>query len=385
MQARIATGLCEAGIGVEAFASAAADAHAQLEGKAPSLAIVFAGGANAGDLAEGVEAVNARLAPEVLIGCGAQGVVGRGRELEAGGVSVWAASFPDATVESFELHAVPTGSSTVSVPDIPDLGGADCVILLADPYGFPIEPVLDQLAEQYPNLPVLGGLASVAGETGLGTLVHGTELVYRGAVGVALSGVGVRACVSQGARPVGAEMVITAAERNVIYELASRPALQRLKQAISDLDEAEQALAAQGLLLGIVVDENQPEYTRGDFLIRGLMAVDEHSGSITVGEQVRVGQTVRLQVRDSASADEDLRQALSRQIDGSQSPPAGALVFTCNGRGAAMFGSPDHDASAIDEAFGGAPAGGFFCAGEIGPVGNRNFVHGFTATIAVFD
>ena len=212
----------------------------------------------------------------------------------------------------------------------------------------------------------------------------GGEVVSEGAVGVALSGVDVRPCVSQGARPIGPEMTVTAAEGNVIEELASKPALARLQEAIAELDLAERAMAARGLLLGLVVDENQPDYERGDFLVRGLLDADGETGALRIGERVRVGQTVRMQVRDEDSADEDLRAALSRQVGELPGAPAGALLFTCNGRGTNMFGAPDHDAHAIDDAFGGAPVAGFFCAGEIGPVGDRNFLHGFTATMAVF-
>jgi small ligand-binding sensory domain FIST len=256
--------------------------------------------------------------------------------------------------------------------------------MLVDPYSFPAEPLLDQIAEDQPGLPVLGGLASAGGGPGSTLLMHDDEIVSEGAVGVTLAGVDVRPCVSQGARPIGPEMAITAADANVIHELASQPALERLKSAITELDPGERALAASGLLIGIVIDENRPEYLRGDFLVRGLLGVDEESGSIAVGERVRVGQTVRMQVRDSSSADEDLREALARVSGDLAGPPAGALIFTCNGRGSQMFDVPDHDASALDQAFGGAPAAGFFCAGEIGPVGARSFVHGFTATMAVF-
>jgi small ligand-binding sensory domain FIST len=218
----------------------------------------------------------------------------------------------------------------------------------------------------------------------MGVLMCDEELCESGAVGVTLTGVDVRPCVSQGARPIGAEMTITAAEGNVIHELASRPALERLKTAIVDLDELERALAVQGLLIGIVIDENRPEYLRGDFLVRGLLGADEETGALTVGEHVRVGQTVRMHVRDGASADEDLREVLADLMGDLSGPPAGALLFTCNGRGSNMFAAPNHDAAALQQAFGEVPAAGFFCAGEIGPVGQRSFVHGFTATLAVF-
>jgi small ligand-binding sensory domain FIST len=229
---------------------------------------------------------------------------------------------------------------------------------------------------------VLGGIAS--GGPGPAALLEGGEPVAGGAVGAVLRGVEVRPCVSQGARPVGPEMVITRAEGNVIQELASVPAFERLRQAIGALEASEQALAVGGLLLGIVVDPNEPDYERGDFLIRGLIGVEEETGAVTVGAGVRVGQTVRLQVRDPESAHEDLVYALDRQVAALGRPPAGALLFTCNGRGSQMFGTPGHDAETVADVFLGAPTGGFFCAGEIGPVAHRNYVHGFTATLAVF-
>jgi small ligand-binding sensory domain FIST len=380
----IATGLASSDSGAESFREAAEAAAAGLEGRRADLAAVFVGAPNLSDLDDGVAAVRECLEPRALIGCGAQGVVGAGREVEEGGVAVWAASLPDARLESFRLDVTSAGESAVAVSGIPDLDEADAVIMLVDPYTFPIEPLLGQLAEDHPGLPVVGGLASAGGGPGLAALLADGEVVRQGAVGVALAGVEVRPCVSQGARPLGPEMVITAAEGNVVHELASRPALERLKEALLELGPHDRALAAQGLLLGIVVDENKPEYERGDFLVRGLLGIDEESASISVGERVRVGQTIRMQVRDGASADEDLRETLDRELRELGSPPAGALLFTCNGRGAHMFGESDHDASVLAHTFDDAPAAGFFCAGEIGPVGDRNFVHGFTATLALF-
>ena len=381
---RIATGLASEDSGVDSFAEAAARAALGMGGAPVDLAVVFAGAPNLAHAEEGLAAVRDRLGDTALVGCGAQGVVGGGRELERGGVVVWAASLPGAEVETFHLEAVPAGAS-IAVSGMPSLHeSTDAVILLVDPYTFPVEPLLARIGADHPGLPVLGGLSSAGGGPGAGVLLRGEQVAGRGAVGVALSGVDVRSCVSQGARPLGPEMVITAADGNVVHELASKPALERLKEAIGALDPYERLLAARGLLLGIVIDENQPEYERGDFLIRGLIGVDEESGAITVGERVRVGQTVRMHVRDAASADEDFKDTLDRLLRQLASPPAGALLFTCNGRGSHMFGQPDHDASALATAFGGAPAAGFFCAGEIGPVGERNFVHGFTATVAVF-
>jgi small ligand-binding sensory domain FIST len=383
MSARIGTGLATNDAGVDSFAEAAGRAALALGGAPADLVFTFAGAANLEYAEEGLAEVQQLLAPRALVGCGAQGVVGSGRELEQGGVAVWAASMPDAELESFHLETLSTGDS-VAVAGMPDLDSAEAAFMLVDPYSFPTEPLLDQIAEDHPGLPVLGGLASAGGGAGAMLLMRDGEILSEGAVGVTLAGVDVRPCVSQGARPIGPEMAITAAEDNVIHELASQPALERLKTAITELDTGERALAASGLLIGIVIDENRPEYERGDFLVRGLLGVDEESGSIAVGERVRVGQTVRMQVRDGTSADEDLREALERMSGELGSAPAGALIFTCNGRGSQMFQVPDHDASALDRALGGAPAAGFFCAGEIGPVGARSFVHGFTATMAVF-
>jgi small ligand-binding sensory domain FIST len=381
---RIATGLATSDAGADSFAEAASRAQLGLGGATADLVAVFAGAPNLEGIEDGLAAVEARLGPRAITGCGAQGVLGAGRELEQGGVVVWAASLGGGAAESFHLEPLATGDDGgFVIAGLPDLDGADAVIMLADPYSFPVEPLLAQLAVDFPGLPVIGGLASAGRQDGP-VLLHDDAVATTGAVGAVLRGVDVRACVSQGARPIGPEMVITAADGNVVHELASRPALMRLREAIGELDTEERMLAANGLLLGIVIDENQPEYERGDFLVRGLVDVDEETGSVTVGDLVRVGQTVRLQVRDGRSADEDLHAALTKQMRELRGPPAGALVFTCNGRGVGMFGDSDHDATAVEDAFGRVPAGGFFCAGEIGPVGSRNFLHGFTATMAVF-
>src|SRR5436305_8000828 len=285
---QIATGLVPSDAGVDAFAEAASRAQLGLGGAPADLVAVFAASANLDSIEDGMAAVEARLGSRGLMGCGAQGVLGDGREVEEGGVVVWAASLDGGEVQSFHLETVGMGDGGLVIAGLPELDDADAVFMIADPYTFPVEPLLAQVADDYPGLPVIGGLASAAGPEGT-VLLHDDAVVNSGAVGAVLRGVEVHTCVSQGARPIGPEMVITAAEGNVAHELASRPALVRLREAIGELDTDERMLAANGLLLGIVIDENRPEYERGDFLGRGLVDVDESTGAGTGGDLGRVG------------------------------------------------------------------------------------------------
>jgi small ligand-binding sensory domain FIST len=383
MAVSIGVGLSDEADPVAAFDRAAADAARELGGPC-DLAVVFAGAPHLGHAKTILSQVHEQLEPKALIGCGAGGVVAAGRELEAGpGAAVWALQAPAARIETHHFQAEPRQHAIEleGVPEADSLG--DAMLVLADPYTFSAEALLAHLNDLRPGMPVLGGLASAAA-AGSAALFCDGEVLHGGAVGCSLSGLTVLPCVSQGATPVGPEMTITAARGNLIDELASQPAIARVREAIGGLDPREQALAAEGLMLGIVIDENQPQYERGDFLVRPILGADPDSGALAVGEHVRIGQTVRIHVRDGATADEDLRQSLGAgaQALGADGT-AGALLFTCNGRGSHMFDVPDHDASALEDTLG-APAAGFFCAGEIGPVGGRNFLHGFTATIALF-
>jgi small ligand-binding sensory domain FIST len=382
---KVGTGLSD-DLDSPAGAGAAARAAArQLDGAAADLALVFASGAHLADPEAMLAAVHAELAPAVLVGCGAGGVLSGARELEGGtGVAVWAAALESGEARAF--HATVRREEDVGVLDgMPELGPNAAVILLSDPYSFPTDAVLDGIAEAAPGVPVLGGLSSARSPMGDAALFADGRVVEEGAVGLCLNGVELLPCVSQGAAPLGREMTVTAAEDNVIYELAGRPAVQAIEQAVGELALDEQALVAAGLLIGIVIDGGKPEYEQGDFLVRGVTGADPASGAITVGATVTPGEVVRLHARDARSAGEDLRRELrlrAAAIGGER--PAGALVFSCNGRGHEMFGAPDHDASLVQQELGGAPAAGFFAAGEIGPVGGRSFLHGFTATLAVF-
>jgi small ligand-binding sensory domain FIST len=384
MPVSISVGVSDAEDTSQAFMAAAEDAAAGLDGGC-DLCVVFVGAAHLRDPHGILEIVHSRLAPATLIGCGAGGVIGGDQELEdEEGAVVWAMSAPGAEAKTLELTSVVMGDEMAlgGLPEDP-AGLGDALIVLADPRSYSADALLRHLNDVRPAMPVLGGLASAATE-GSACLFLDNDVIDEGAVAVSLSGVEVLPCVSQGAAPVGPEMTVTGADGNVVTELASKPALDRLREVIEDLDQHEQALAAEGLLLGIVIDENQPEYERGDFLVRPIVGVDPATGAVAVGSQMRVGQTVRIHVRDASSASDDLRDALStRAIALGDAGAAGTLVFSCNGRGSNMFDEPSHDAGLVADVLG-APAGGFFAAGEIGPVGGRNFLHGFTATMAVF-
>jgi small ligand-binding sensory domain FIST len=307
------------------------------------------------------------------------------REVESGtAVSVWAAHLDGGEARPFHATTVEQDAS-IAVSGIPDLRGAAGAILLPDAWSFPTDLVLGELATRAPGVPILGGVAS--GETPAGgtVLFHDFDVVREGAVGLRLDGVELLPCVSQGATPIGPELTITAAEGRFIVELAGQPALRKLREVILELEPDERELLSRGLLVGLVIDGGKPEYVQGDFLVRGLTGADPDAGSIAVGAGVRPGQVVRLHARDADSADRDLREGLElRRAALGGAAPAGALVFTCNGRGRGMFGRPDHDAEMIGDELDDTPAAGFFAAGEIGPVGGESFVHSFTATVALF-
>jgi small ligand-binding sensory domain FIST len=360
-------------------------AHAALQRARADVVCVFASGTHLAAPEATLEGIHEALAPPVLVGCGAGGVVGDRREVERGtAVAVWAAALGDGRAEAFHLD-VTQGPDAIAVGGMPELEDATAVVLLPDPYSFPTDIVLGEMARRAPGMPVLGGIASARTLDGEAALFLGDRLCGDGAVGLAFAGVEVMPCVSQGAAPVGPELTVTAAEGHVIRELAGRPALDTLRETIEGLDPRQQALVASGLLLGIVVGGGKPEYEQGDFLVRGVIGADPEAGTLTVGARVHEGTVVRLHARDAVSADLDLRAALCLRREAlGGGMPAGALVFTCNGRGEAMFGTPDHDAITLDEELAGAPAAGFFAAGEIGPVGGDPFLHGFTATVAVF-
>ena len=385
MPVRIGTGVSTQPDARVGAIEAAATAREGLGGERADLAVVFCCGGHLAAPEATLEGVHEALLPRALIGCGAGGVLGQGREVEDGtAVAVWTAAFDEGAAEAFHATAEQVEGG-VAIEGLPDFEGASAAVLLPDPYSFPTDRVLAELHERAAGMPVLGGVSSSRTLDGSSALFHGDEVVGGGAVGVRLEGIDVMPCVSQGAAPLGPELTITEADGHMIRELAGAPALAKVREVVEELPLDQRELVSEGLLVGIVIDNGKPDYGHGDFLVRGLLGADPEAGALAVGASVEAGQVIRLHARDAESADLDLRQALTlRRKALGGAAPAGALCFTCNGRGVHMFGAPDHDAAALERELGGAPAAGFFAAGEIGPVGGESFLHGFTATVAIF-
>lgn len=380
-----------------------------------------------------IREITRTLAPRALIGVSAEAVISGGLELEAvPGVSVMAMSLPGVRVKPFSLddlplslHAdEPTARLDDEESDLASIGqgagigpGHRATILLADPFTAPVEALLPRLARARAlaapagagardadnrNGPILGGMASAAPRRGGNALLLNDRVLRDGLVGLSLSGaIRADAVVSQGCKPLGPNLIVTSAKGPLIRTLSGRPALAVVHDIINELGEADKQLLARGLMLGRVVDEYKERFGRSDYLIQAVTGVSKDDGAIVLAGRPRVGQTVRFHARDARTADEDLAMLLDAQAIHGR--PLGVLLFTCNGRGTRLFEHPHHDAMSIQRAFadpeaaesrakGGfeagvvplVPLGGFFAAGEIGPVGDGVFLHGHTACAAVF-
>jgi small ligand-binding sensory domain FIST len=381
---QVGAGLSTRRSGLAATQDALSAALRPLDGAIPDLAFLFVAPQFEDELESIVQSANASLGGGTLLGCVAGGVIGDHEVEDAPAVAAWAATLPGVRVRPFTLTYAEEGEHGVfdGLEEVPTRAPDSALVMLADPYTFPAHLLLDHLNEHAPGLPVVGGMASggiVAGRT---RLISDDEILTEGAVGAILEGAhGATAVVSQGCRPVGETFAITRAERNVVFELGGQPALKRVEELYATASERDQLLMRRGLHVGQATTELKPELGRGDFVIRNLVGVDRDTGAIAISDMAEVGQTVQFQVRDAESAREDLRVTLDQERG---APVAGALLFSCNGRGQGMFGQPDHDVDAVRRAFGDIPVAGFFAAGELGPVAGRNFVHGFTASLLLF-
>jgi small ligand-binding sensory domain FIST len=376
-----ASALSQHPIATQAVGEAAGEILERLDGEGCDLAVCFASTHHVGAFEDIGPALRNILEPRVLIGGTAVAVAGGAHEIEENpALTVFAARLDGATLTPVTLRVqeTPDGAALTGWPSLDHPPGS--LLLFADPFTFPVDAFLQRVNRDLPGLQIIGGLASAAGSPGGNRLVLDDGVVDEGAVGVFVDGgsIEVRTLVSQGCRPIGLPYVVTRAEQNLIEELGGKPAIERLQELAGAASEEERELLRGGLHVGLVVDEHKAEFSRGDFLVRNLLGADESSGALAVGEQVSVGQTVQFHVRDAGAADEDLREMLTG-VDADA-----ALLFTCNGRGRHLFTVPDHDAGMVEKLLGPIPLAGAFCAGEIGPVGGRNFLHGFTASLALF-
>jgi len=378
---------CASGLSTEADAERALDEVMREAGMVGAdLALLFLSGAHRENAAKFVAGVQSRIGPRHLIGCSAQGVIGTRAEVEAGpALALWTAAMPGVEIESFHLVAESAGgaggegeASPFRFRGLPACGDGETLLLLPDPYTVPVEPLMAQIG---PGTRVIGGVASAGSAPGQNRLVHGQKVFSVGAVGARLRGAEIRPVVSQGCRPIGRRFVVTKAQENLLVTLAGRPAFEQLQEVLGDLTQEDRSLARRGLQIGFALDEYKEQHGHGDFLIRSVFGVDPKSGAIAVSDRFRVGQTVQFQVRDGASARDDLESLLRRVSAGDRAK--GALLFSCNGRGTHMYGAPDGDIGAVRSVLGHVAAAGFFAAGEIGPVGGTNHLHGFTASLAL--
>lgn len=387
---QILTALSTTAATEEALEDVCRDVAAGLSGRSADLAFVFFSPDHADSAALLVATIRERLRPTILLGCSAESVIGSAQEVEGrSALCLWVGHLPGAGLTPFHLECVQAGDGfrIAGWPDaMPEIAPAPSFLVLAEPFTTPADALLKDLETRYPGASAIGGMASGARKPGANRLIFNDRVVDNGVVGVAVTGaVGIRTIVSQGCRQIGDRFMITQAEQNIIHELSGKPALDRLREAFSVLSPAEQRQAERALHLGLVIDEHRDRFERGDFLIRNLVGVDQATGSLAVADTVRVGQTVQFQLRDGASAGEDLRALLTKDRAAAHAgTPIGALLFSCNGRGQRFFRAPHHDVTAVREHLGEIPVGGFFAMGEIGPVGGSNFLHGYTASIALF-
>jgi small ligand-binding sensory domain FIST len=369
----------------------AEDLRRQLQSPRVTLGLVFMSPRFFPHARPALEILRVHAQIPLLAGCSSQGLIVEGRELEEGaGLTLGLYALPGADLKAvhFRQEQVEEANGpaywhleTGIEPD-----GTNGWLAFIDPFHLDSEGWLRTWNEAYAPRPVLGGLAS-GGYAEQRTQVYLNGDVYEeGGVAVSVGGdVMLAGVISQGCTPIGETWTVTRVEQNIIHEIGNRPAYEVLAETFNALSPEEKRQARDNLFIGLVVNEYLEEFHRGDFLIRNLLAADPRSGSIAVGALPRAGQTVQFQRRDAAAATEDMTELLARarrQLEGAT--VYGGCLCSCNGRGRGLFGEPDHDARMVQQRLGPLGLAGFFCNGEIGPIGQKNFLHGFTASLALF-
>lgn len=336
--------------------------------------------------------IRRKMDPGVLIGCSGGGIIGGGREVEQhAALSVTCAHLPGVEIR-------PIYSDTMSLPDQdtkPDIWRKwlgipvekrPQFIFLADPFSFRGEEFLEGLDFAYPDSRKLGGLASGARSLGGNALYLETAVYTEGLVGVALSGdIAVDTIVAQGCRPIGKPLTITQCHETLLQKVDGKSPIEVLEELVETLNENDRQLLQTSLFLGIAMDAMNDEPKQGDFLIRNLIGVDRATGAVGIGAALREGMLVQFHLRDKVMSAEDLSLLLSRyKSQGRSEGACGALLFSCLGRGEYLYGKPNHDSDMFKNKLGDIPLGGFFCNGEIGPVGQSTFLHGYTSSFGIF-
>jgi len=326
------------------------------------------------------------LRAKVCLGSSGEGVIAGAEEIEAAAaLTLWVACLPGVRLTPLQL-SVSQLHDQIHMSGWPEPGIEESTLLLiADPFSTPTQEVLSLMNDRYPQAEIVGGLAGGGQDSGENRLLLNDQVFDGGVVGVQLTGpVAVRIVTSQGCRPIGERFVVTRAEGNLLYELGGVSALKRLQDVFESLGGAQRRDAHRALHLGVVVDEHRSHFDRGDFLVRNLIGADQADGAVAIGDVVQEGQTVQFHLRDAKSASDDLHFLLATDRAKHQQPPLGALLFSCCGRGEGLFGYPHHDSGVVQERLGAIPTAGFFAQGEIGPVGGRSFLHGYTASVVIF-
>ena len=375
-----------------AVAEALESVDADLGGAPADLVLVFVYPSQTDQYPLVAEAIAERHPKAALVGCSAAGVVGGGEEVEhEPALALIAAVLPGVTADPF--HLLPKEMELLG--DDPLLWrrrfgvppeDAPQFLLFPDPFTCDGEVLIRALDQAYPTSPKVGGLASGGAFPGENRLFAGDEVHSAGAVGLVLRGnIVMDTIVAQGCRPIGEPLFVTWAEENILCQLDGRRATEVLAELYDSLSAADQKLFRHSLHLGVVMQEGEQEYRAGDFLVRNVIGMDPESGVIAVGERLSNGQVIQFHVRDAKTSASDLAAMLDRcRHDLGGASPAAALLFSCLGRGQRLYGVAGHDSNMITATLGRMPIGGFFCNGEIGPVGGQSFLHGYTSSIAVF-
>jgi small ligand-binding sensory domain FIST len=374
------------------------------------LGIVFISSAYASEYSRLIPLILERLPIDNIIGCGGGGVIGttiddRALEIEdSPALSLTVAHLPDVDLQPFHIVEA-------DLPDLdsPPAAWIDLVgippekqphfILLAEPFASKVNDLLQGLDFTYSGSLKIGGLASSTASTANHGLFYydrrqpnADRLRQRGTVGIGLSGnIIVDSIVAQGCRPIGSPLQVIESDRNVILSAVapdrneSQSPLDILRNLIEDLSREDRELVQNSLFIGIARDEFKLSLQQGDFLIRNLLGVEPRSGAMAIGDRIRPGQRIQFHLRDAKSSAEDL-QILLEEYQGRSfdSSPIGALLFSCLGRGERLYRKPNFDSQLLQTYLTSIPIGGFFCNGEIGPVGSNTFLHGYTSAFAIF-